>query len=311
MQIRIINEVEFGSDNKLIKPDFIYNRFDLFQTKGRTIILKANYKKNDYYIPVFMQNARAVLGVWLMELPIHVLEKSIVFLFRKFNSLKTISYHNAYFGIGNYYSHNHFKIELPRTENELENRISSKSRYNIKREKQLLKTKINSISINEYSAESAVERGMINWYFSNKKRSHQAEYNLSEREYINKFHVSDVYVLETGETIISMILSCEQCDCVYVENMTYDNTFKEFSPGKQLYHEYLLRLIKKGKKEVFLGGGDHQYKMRYGSVEEQVFDSTVDREWYKNRIKIRTKRFMIKYGAMIRCQLKKILTINI
>lgn len=71
--------------------------------------------------------------------------------------------------------------------------------------------------------------------------------------------------------------SCEQCSCVYVENLTYNEQYSKYSCGKALYDIFLARMIEKGKKEIFLGGGNLEYKKKYGSVEETVYHCVVFR----------------------------------
>ena len=117
-----------------------------------------------------------------------------------------------------------------------------------------------------------------------KERTHGTVYNLDENEYCIKYHVSDIYTLTIGDSnrLASVILSCEQCPMIYLENLTYDQELADYSPGQILYDEYLKQLISKGAKGVFLLGGEYGYKKRYGSIEKQIYNSTVYRNCFIN-----------------------------
>ena len=121
---------------------------------------------------------------------------------------------------------------------------------------------------------------------------------MSSDEYRKKYHVTDLYALfDNCEKPIAVLLSCEQCEGVYLENLAYDINYSKFSPGKQLYHIYLHELINKHKKALYLLGGNLSYKKRYGSIYVHTFFCTVYRYQFlkqilhtmKNTLKLKMK----------------------
>lgn len=110
-------------------------------------------------------------------------------------------------------------------------------------------------------------------------------------------------VLGGGE-IGAILFSCEQCSCVYVENLTYNEQYSKYSCGKALYDIFLARMIEKGKKEIFLGSGNLEYKKKYGSVEETVYHCIVFRNEFLQCVFIIKHKF-ISIIQSIYCKLFK------
>ena len=74
-------------------------------------------------------------------------------------------------------------------------------------------------------------------------------------EYVRTYFVSDAYSINLDGKIIAVLLSCEQCDCVFLENLSYDTEYCKYSVGFQIYVFFLQQMIKKGKKQVYTGEG--------------------------------------------------------
>lgn len=284
---------EMNAFNK-IKPDFIYNRKDLFAEDYE--ILKINDCDNTYYIEVEYKDNVAFLGLWLNSVCKEAVEAAVEYIFNNRRNISQISYEYSYIEIGLSYQKNHFKIDLPETEEELQNRLSSKGRYNIKREKKILERDFGSYFFSEYTSES-VPDSIIEVYFEMKQKTHGVDYHMSAKEYLSHYHVTNIYALFVGDVISAIIHSCEQCEFVYIENIAYDLNYAKYSPGQIIYDLYLKRLIEKGRKFLFLAGGNLDYKKRYGSIEEVTYNATVYRhrsEELFHRMKQATKKLIRK-----------------
>lgn len=68
--------------------------------------------------------------------------------------------------------------------------------------------------------------------------------------------------------------------------------FQKYSVGFQIYVFFLQRMIEKGKKNIYLGGGNYDYKKRFGSIEEIIYEGYLYRNAFgkmqsvvKNRLK--------------------------
>ena len=271
-----------------IVPNFIYNRYDLWgkSSVGQTSLWHYKDKERSLYVESFCQGSTARLGIWLMPMETKVLRRIAKGVFNEFPEVKSIVIENATCDFkGRSFQNNHFRIELPKTVEELDQRLSAKGRYNIRREKRLLSEKKGRSVVCHYLAGDQESEIVWSSYFKYKSEAKKTIYGLSPDEYYAKYHVTDIYSLELGEQhdIAAIMLSCEQCSVVYLENMAFDDTLASFSPGQILYDEYLKLLIQKGKQELFLAGGNYSYKKRYDSIEDVVFKGAIYRNQLRNR----------------------------
>lgn len=279
-------------------PDFIYNRFDLMDPANSKIYTVSD-REGDYSLTLHMlSDEEAELGLWLNPISKKSIKKILHRIFREHKSLKRLKYKNSYLPIGCAKETNHFRIVLPKTVEELDERLSSKGRYNIKREKRLLERDFSAYHVEEYTIDNLPEP-VADVYYTMKKETHKINYDIPAAKFIRKQHVTSIYTLHVGNEskIIAMILSCEQCPVVYLENLTYDIEYAKYSPGQILYDIYLKRLIEKGKRQIFLLGGKYEYKKRYGSIEETVYNGLVERITISY---CRTKMHILIYNCAIR-----------
>ena len=110
-----------------------------------------------------------------------------------------------------------------------------------------------------------------------KEKSHNIGKIENYNAYLQKYHISNIYVLYFGEDIAAILFSCEQCSNAYLENLSYDIQYSKYSPGQQIYEYAMIRLIEKKIRCIFLGGGDYDYKRKYGSIEETLYDGVIFR----------------------------------
>lgn len=273
----IINIIPKEQVEGKITPDFIYNRLDLEKNKYECFeCIKDDMR---YYVVVKINSKEAFMGVWLMNIPRDVTVAIAKYIFAKYRNVRKVRYMFGKNPIGLIRKVNHYRIQLPKTSNELENRLSSKGRYNSKREKRILQETYGEFKVQEFSGED-INYEVVKKFFELKKITHGRDYGMSPEQYIREYHVSNIYALEVDGEVVSIVLSCEQCNNVYLENITYDLRYQKYAVGKILYSIYLERLIEKGKEGIFLAGGTSEYKKRYGSIEEKVFHCEI----YRNRM---------------------------
>ncbi len=279
-----------------VNPDFIYNRFDLWGSnalQGEVQLYCYQDDNTKFMFEVLYRNSRAELGIHLMRLNEVILKRIIDFVFQN-SKVTVISYQNGLVKLGDFIEHSHYRIELPESHDELDLRLSSKGRYNIKREKRILNEDFGEYKVVNYPALDERSKELWEHYFKYKNNTHNVNYGFTPQEYCDNYHVTDIYALILGQDrIASVVLSCEQCPIVYIENLTYDTDLSKYSPGQILYDEYLKSLIKKGISEIFLLGGNYSYKKRYASILDTVYNCTV----YKNSFietKYKLKNFVNK-----------------
>ena len=187
------------------------------------------------------------------------------------DTCKTNNYHIQLMnsGFDNYL----FRIKLPDNIEQLDLRLSSKGRYNIRREKRLVNDSFGDYQFVECMPNTTLAGILMESYLEFKMKTYGKDYGLNLEEYCKKYHVSKIYGLLLGEEKIvgAVLLSCEQCPCVYLENLSYNPDLSKYSLGKIIYDEYLKSLVEKEYKELFLNDGDYSYKKRYGSIQEHAW----------------------------------------
>lgn len=284
------NDVNFSK----IYPNCIKNRYDLIGADNYDL-LRYTDKNEDITIMVKYVDNNAYLGIYLVPISKKALKAIIKYVFKHNKAINLIIYEYGYQKLGdNAKEVNHFRIHLPETWDSLQLRLSKKGRYNIAREKRILQQEFGAWSIQEYPAFSGQAEEVWEKYFEYKSITHGDHWKEYNRDkYCKVFGVSTVYALTLGESeqIVAIILSCEDCPEVYIDNLTYDSSLSKYSLGQILYDEYLKILISKGRKELFLLGGNYSYKKRYGSEEELLYNCRIIRN--PTLIKIKTTAWKI------------------
>lgn len=277
MVVQIIHNNIVPNIAQIINPDTIQNRYDLSEKDYYVFLFQ--YEGKEYALTGALNGQRLNIGLWLVPLPNAILKQIFSDIFLQLRVVKQIRYQHSYSELGEQVQKgNHFKIVLPQTIKELQLRLSSKHRYNLRREKNIIENEIGRVEFIEFNLNIPDE--IVNRFFEFKYNTHRFDYNLTARQYLDAYHVTDAYVLRAGDKILSIVFSCEQCAYTYIENLTYDSFYSKYSPGQVLYNYYLERLVEKGRKVLFLSGGELAYKRRYGSIEEVTYEGIVFKNKY-------------------------------
>lgn len=271
----MVEQFDNYSNKYRIEPDFIYNRADLFC--NNYIILHISNVKCDYYLEVQLLDKYAILDVWMMTVTGNELDEISNYIFKQYKQIEYISFYNA-ISDRIYIAEKHYHVCLPETYEELKGRVSSKSRNTMSRKMKKAEAEYGTVTMAEYQNEDVTDE-IVSAYFEMKQKTHHVRYNLTWKEYLDRYHVSNIYILFWGEKIAAMVLTCEQCPIAYLENLTYDMELSKYSPGMMAYEMVLEKLISKGKTMFYLGGGDYEYKKKYDSVETSVTEGKIYRSW--------------------------------
>jgi len=271
----MVQQIDNKAVVKSISPDFIYNRTDLFSKDY--IVLNVHNSMNDYLVEVRLLGNHAELGVWMMRVTGEDFDEISKYIFTRY---KEIEYLSFYYAISDriYIAEKHYHVCLPETYEELKGRVSSKSRNTMSRKMKKAEAEYGTVTMAEYQNEDVTDE-IVSTYFEMKQKTHNVRYNLTWKEYLDRYHVSNIYILFWGEKIAAMVLTCEQCPIAYLENLTYDMELSKYSPGMMAYEMVLEKLISKGKTMFYLGGGDYEYKKKYDSVETSVTEGKIYRSW--------------------------------
>ena len=277
MENKLISFLEY--DDSLSFDDFIYNRFDKQKAEGTIGIIKINIPDGPLFVQYLITGKTIKLGIWLLKLDACVLKKIRNLLFKKYKFVTSIEFPFIQQPLGYYIRKNHYSLSLP--DSRVFDEMLKKKHYreSFKREREL-SSLLGERKLEIYDASNCPER-IIDFYFENKKKTMNIDYGMTKESYLYSYHVSNVYALFFGDTLVSVLLSCEQCEKVYLENLSYDSAFARYSPGKLVYIYFVKEMIKKQKRSIYLGGGDYEYKKYFNSICEEKIIAIA----YRSRIK--------------------------
>ena len=194
-------EISINAENKEIDiiPNIIFNRFDL---QGKECLdLNIKEDENDTRLLVNIQGDTAYLGCYLMPISVEGFRAVIQYVFQMYKNVKCIKYENALHGVGIYRESPQRVIELPVNIEELHNRLNSKGRYNLRREKRLIEENAGKYEVAFYESEEMLKE-VVAKFFEFKKITHDREYGMTPEEYIERYKVSSAYVMQTEEDFL-------------------------------------------------------------------------------------------------------------
>lgn len=267
--------VKFCDFESAIKcDDFIYNRFDK-QKNREFAIIEVSDSRSTQYIQIMLDDKIATLGVWLLELSRKQLSFICKFIFKNFKNITTILAPFTNVGVGFFIKKNHYDLKLTGP-TLIADTMRKKHLREIEKQRRRLVELLGLERFENYKSEDCPD-SVMNFYFFNKRNNMGVDYKLDTKTYFDKYNVSDIYALYYGNRIVSVLLSCEQCSKVYIENLTFDKELSRCSPGKLIYMSYINILIQKGFLRLYLGGGDYEYKTYFGSEKKERFICTIKR----------------------------------
>lgn len=273
MKIKISKTAK-PQDLENVIPNFIYNRFDLFCKKGEYEAVKIQSSGSTKIVEYRIAKDQAELGLWLTPITVGELEHLLFYIQKNHPSVNRVTYKNGVLPYGKSRRHNHFRIVFPETVEEMESRVSSKSRAKMRKKLRFAEEAYGKMNFVEYDR-SDLPDAVVEAFFKFKLATRGRQYNMTPLEYLDRYHVSHCYVLMFGDTIGAIRFSCEQCPVVYGENFTFNPELEAYSLGRAIFFHHLIRMVEKKHPELFFAGGDYEYKKHYGSIEETLFDCDI------------------------------------
>lgn len=269
-----ITKVQNTADYELVNPNFIYNRFDLFRTAGEFEAVKLSQGKEEKIVEYQVTGDKAELGLWLVDITEDELEQLLLYIRNNHPEVATVIFKNAVLPYGKALKHNHFRIVFPETVEEMERCVSSKSRAKMRKKLAHAEEIYGPMRVVEYDRSNLPDE-IVDTFFRFKLEIRGRQYNMTAKQYLDRYHVSHCYVLMLGDTVGAIRFSCEQCPIVYGENFTYNPEMKDYSLGRYIFFHHLIRMVEKKHSQLFFAGGNYEYKTHYGSIEETLYDCTV------------------------------------
>lgn len=305
MRIKI-KSVRNPKELEKMNPDFIYNRYDLFCKPEEYGAVQIKSNGETKIVEYRLQKEEAELGIWLMPMTKEELQKLVSYIGKKHPQIKKVTYKNGVLSYGKAHAHNHFRIVFPETVEEMEHRISYKSRQKMRKKLRFAEEAYGTMEIKEYTRKE-IPMEVVEAFFAFKYATRNRVYKMTPEEYLDRYHVSDCYVFTFGGTIGAVRFSCEQCPVVYGENFAYNPEMRDYSLGKAVFFHHLVRMVEKKHTELFFAGGDFEYKTHYGSIEETVYDCVipVKRESFKKKVKRHLKKLLPDVAVKMLRKIKK------
>ena len=265
IKISLVSQKEKYEKVKLVKPNIIYNRFDI-KYSGDFDVLKVEYKGKTQYISIHIhKNNVCYIGIYMTEIEQCVFDKILKFLKNKF---KNITHFHITQGLINHpelTQKMHWRLKFPNTVEEYNSMFSSKTRYN--RRSKLKKLQENyDIEFAQYS-KSDIDESFIRRFLELKTQTEDdVYYNMSEqgikRLLSDFYNITDAVVLKINNQIEAFVLySVTDNNDIYQENLAYNKEFSQYGIGILLYYYGIEKLIEKSFKRMYLGGGDYDYKL--------------------------------------------------
>lgn len=255
--------------------DLIYNRPDMFNQNSYTIYVTS--EGSIFEIHYYLIGVKAFLCVWLKPLPAQVVEYLIEYIFAHHKMVVKIELNYSSINCRNALSQeNNWVVFLPEKPEEVFNRLGKKSKYNFRREMRMLEEQCGELVIRHYK-DNDIPQDVFDTYFTWKKLSHGVEYNISGKQYCEKYHVTDGMTLFAGDRVVAILFYCVLNRTVYLENISYDVECSKCSPGIILYEKFLEKMVEEDRETVFLGNGNQPYKKRFGSIEYLVYSGSIYR----------------------------------
>ncbi len=244
-----------------VEPNFIYNRFDLRFKKNNFVLEVMREDSTHYYVPLHIDGNLCYIGVWLTETKKYELEQIIDFVFGHFPIVYKIRIDYSINYAKGLTLTNHWKMTLPQTEEEFLMSLSKNSRRNPKR--YLNRVEKDYMCRVEHISTPDISKEIVAQYFDFKKKTHETNYKMTPKEYIQTYYVTDADLFIIDGKIEAINFLSITGNTAYFENISYNVELKHYYLGTILYYQSIVNLIQKGIKTLYLADGEYEYKKRY------------------------------------------------
>ena len=119
---------------------------------------------------------------------------------------------------------------------------------------------------------------VVKTYLKWKKETYDFNWSDQPKKYLIKNGITDVYVMQVNEEILAIGFICDTGENAFFENTAFNEKYKKYSVGIVLYHFIVADLIKKGKKKLFLLGGNLEYKRHYNGIQTATYTGHIYRD---------------------------------
>lgn len=276
-----------------VNPNFIFNRFDIIYGNDYDIWLIDDESKK-WYIPVHIDCKKncIYIGIYLTPLSKPSFKMFISNILRHYENIRRIYINNALVPSVFLSNTNSYLIQLPDNKSALDGITSKKFRKHIRQYHNKLIDTFGIYNISKYDINEITDE-MVAKYFEYKGQLFNLNSEYNNKNYILNYHVTNCYTIEFENLIQAVLFTCDTDENRFLENFSYNPVYAKYSLGTILYHYMIEDSIECDYKKILLGGGDYDYKKRYGSHNYNTFNGYIP-------IKITEKYIVLIYRVIIR-----------
>lgn len=266
-----------------IQPNFISNRFDIIYKNDYNLFCIFDSNGIKHYVPVKIIKHSAFLAVQLMYIESEALQTLSKYLFERFFIWK-IKYKFLLNNFTNSKDRYYFIVSLPNDIDTFNKNLSHNTRYNISRYcKHIEKDFV--YSVKHFSGNEIINNNIYEIYCRFKKVTHNYNNKEKSEDYIKNNFITDAFVMYLNDNIASIVFLNILNDTAFLENLTYDIKYKNYSVGTILYYNTIKELINRKIKTLYLYVGTGEYKMRFNGTKIKCYNGTIYRYRIFNFIK--------------------------
>lgn len=258
-----------------ISPNVCWNRFDL-RYGDDWDLWKID---SEYYVTSHCDGGVITVSLYLRELNPDVFNEFAKYLFEFYPKSKTLFVLHTYTPIKSIEPAVHWHVDLTKTIEEFDSTLSHRVRYNTKWYPKKIRENVGEYTIKYFFVDECPDDVVLQ-YFKWKNQTHGTDYGLTPREYLKKFCVTGVYVMEAETEVLAVGFISETGDNVFFENFSYNQEYAKYSPGMVLYYYLIADIIARGKKKLFLLGGNLEYKKHFNGIATTTYTGTLYREQF-------------------------------
>ena len=258
VSIQILDNNEKYEGIKQVKPNIIFNRFDLI-FKDDFECVKVMKDSETYYIPFHIKdNKCCIVGIYMTKIDYDVVEEVFKYIKKQRNFIY-FQIRHALVNKNNKFNKVSWVLNLPDTFEEFMSVSTSRTRRNKKKQLRILQENFNCEF--KHYANDEITDSIREKY--NEFKTQQLGTKARTIDTLEEFKTwaNDIYTLELDGKIVALDLNTivDNQD-VYGYSQTYDFNYRNYSVGNTLYYYTIENLINRGFKKIYLGGGDYSYK---------------------------------------------------
>lgn len=265
--IRVVPEGEKYSLVNKVKPNIIYNRFDILEYAGFNLLeIKNEFESK--YICFAIKEETCVLGLYMVDVSKDELNEVMSYLQENFDVDK-FSFAQALVKYPKLKQTMHSRLDLPNTYDEFMQQFSSKSRYN--RRKELQKLEADFKCEFKHLKKDEISIDLIKKFIKLKSQKKGMSYLLQTLGIY--LQVTDVFVLYlNGEMVaISLYSIMDNSNDASCFNIAYDLRYENYSIGSIVFNYSIKKLIEENIRAIYMGGGDYSYKKNMHCVQDITY----------------------------------------